>query len=314
LRKAFSNIAAASPSGLESLSLDFGVYRDNVKSFERLCKSPNTPREMIDDAAQHVLKLTMTALQGSSLQVKSLRLFHHNDDSHDSPCSLGCGISILRFRMIEWDALPQWPATLSRLSINIWNYFPEQGLWGQDVGLGRDRGFSDLLRACPNLEALNTSVNSSRKGRWQSHSLTSGPFWWEQIQQLLRSKLPHLRDLRLEGFAFESRDLIRFLRSNGKTIWSFTLQRMAIWGQPFPIFAKILANEFPSLTDIRVQNVIECLHGISHGRVERQVSFDGVGELQSYVETNGDQRQFRDRILFRFRVSMKTEASTRRGP
>jgi hypothetical protein len=287
LRKAFSNVAAASPMGLDSLTLDLGVYRDNVKNFARPSEALETPRGMMSDAAYHVFKLSMAALQGSSLKVKSLNVFTNSDS-----CSTSYGLSILDLSMIDSNALArsQVLAALNRLSISICNDALQDT--EKQVECSEHCGIASILLACPNIEDLQISKYGADASGWQGYPTTQQRVLWErQVSQLMDSGLSRLKTVRLGGFEVQTKDLARFIRNNSKTLQSVILQRVKFWRRPFSVIAKILANELPSLTGVRVQDVAETYDDSLKRHVfKERLCLHSLEDLQQYVEINGHQR------------------------
>jgi hypothetical protein len=287
LRKAFSNVAAASPLGLDSLTLDLGVYRDNVKNFARPSEAPETPREMMSDAAYHVFKLAMAALQSSSLKVKSLNVFTNSDS-----CSTSYGLSILDLSMIDCDVLArsQVLAALKRLSISICDDALQDT--EKQVDCSEGCGIASILLACPNIEDLQVSNYGADASGWQIYPTAQQHLLWErQVSQLMYSGLSRLKTVRLEGFQVQTKDLARFIRNDSDALQSVTLERIIFQNRPFSVIAKILANELLSLTGVRVQDIAESYDdSLDQYVFKKRLCLHSLEDLQQYVEINGHQR------------------------
>jgi hypothetical protein len=298
LRKAFSNIATVSSSGLESLSLDVGVYRDNVKNFARPTEASETPTDMILEAAHHAFKLTMTALQSSSLKMKSLSIYTNNN-----ACSLGYGLPMLDRNTVDWNALAlsQTLGALNRLSINMFDDLPEDNGKQVDyaeydryshlrIDLPEDRGFSGLLLGCPNIQDLHISVCGKASDPWRLYFMTQhGLLWERRIARLMGLRLARRKTLHFEGFTFKTKDLARLFKINGNTVQLVILQNIKVEERPFSVIAKSLVHDLPSLIDIRMQDITEIYHDPSDDYVRKRLSFRDILELERYVDANGDQ-------------------------
>jgi hypothetical protein len=281
---------------LESLSLDVGVYRDNVKNFARPTEASETPIGMILEAAHHAFQLTMTALGGSSLKMKSLDIYTDN-----KPCALGYGLPILDLDTVDWNALARSQAleTLQRISINIFDDFPQQQVdysdhrrfSGLQVDLPEDRSFSGLLLGSPNIQDLHISVCGTASDRWQSWSTTQhGRLWQQRIAQLMGFKPGRLEIVNFEGMTFKTKDLARFFKSNRNTIKSVNLQNIKVEERPFSVIAKLLVHDLPSLIDIRMQNITEIYRHRPYHSVRNRLSFHDILELERYADANRDQK------------------------
>jgi hypothetical protein len=73
----------------------------------------------------------------------------------------------------------------------------------------------------------------------------------------MRSRLKRLRTPSLEGLTVKTKDLARFLKRHRDTVQSVTLNDIEVEDQPFSTIADVLANEMPSLIEIRLEDLSE---------------------------------------------------------
>jgi hypothetical protein len=284
MRAAFSNIAAVSPSGLQSLSLEVAVYHDNAGNTARAFERFKTPWELFFGAACRTFRLAMAALKGSSLKVKSLTIFNN------IPSTLAYSLPCIELGKLDWNALVQSQTLrgLKKLSLSISDQIPRSTEEVDDSKIAEllspanYSGLPRLLLACPEIEDLYVSiyripaitigkesfdVYDSKKERRakeakaardkRAYNGAQQAMWQRQTFQLMHFKLHCLRIVRFGGFTVTTADFALFLRNHKTTIQSLVLHHIRLKGDPLSMITRVIAGEMSALLEIRLQDITE---------------------------------------------------------
>lgn len=220
LTEAFTNLATCQRHGLQSLSLQVVVYRDDAstkilpKDAERHC------RPSIFETASTTSILAISCLRTSQLPLHNLDIFAKK------PESLACNVPSDALSLVEFGRAVSL-RTIKVLSIGISDPLVNTSEDGTESAVSYDEsnysGLSKLIDACQSLGELEVS------GYRLSHSTIHSGMRYRCMSHLAQIRpLRRLRKLRLAGLAVDDADLTALLAKHDSSLREVELGHIGI--------------------------------------------------------------------------------------